>query len=92
MLIAMVLLCPALQKNVALLEKGVQSNQQRLIGRVLRNNLPLRMGVAPKTLSEGIKQFTAADSPIRQQALKALAEVGGRGHTQHEPDEACVRR
>lgn len=65
----------ALQKNIALLEKGVQTNQLRLIGRVLRNNFPLRHGIAPKLLAEGIKLHTQADSGIRQQALEALAQV-----------------
>lgn len=64
-----------LKKNVALLERAVQTTQQRLIGRVLRNNTAFRRALAPAALAEALKHFLPADEPLREHGLRVLAEV-----------------
>ena len=59
---------------MSLLERAVQTNQLRLIGRVLRNNLPFRTSISPATLTEAIQQFVA-ENPLRESAIQSLAEV-----------------
>lgn len=64
-----------LKKNVALLERAVQTTQLRLIGRVLRNNTAFRRALAPAALAEGLKHFLPADEPLRDHGLRVLAEA-----------------
>lgn len=60
---------------MALLERAVQTTQQRLIGRVLRNNTAFRRALAPAALAEALKHFLPADEPLREHGLRVLAEV-----------------
>jgi 26S proteasome regulatory subunit N3 len=64
-----------LKKNVALLERAVQTTQQRLVGRVLRNNTAFRRSLAPAALADALMQCLPADEPLRDQGLRVLAEV-----------------
>jgi hypothetical protein len=66
---------PDLKKNVALLERAVQTTQQRLVGRVLRNNTAFRRSLAPAALAEGLTHFLPADEPLRDHGVRVLSEV-----------------
>ncbi len=64
-----------LKKNVALLERAVQTTQQRLVGRVLRNNTAFRRALVPNALADALGQCLPADEPLREHGLRVLAEV-----------------
>jgi hypothetical protein len=64
-----------LKKNIALLERAVQTTQLRLIGRVLRGNLPFRTSLPPAQLAEAIKQSLHPQNGLRDKALEILAQV-----------------
>jgi hypothetical protein len=72
----MVIRCPSdLKKNVGLLERAVQTNQLRLIGRVLRNNTHIRKSIKPSQVADVVQLYTSPDSSSRGRLVKILGEV-----------------
>lgn len=69
-----------LKKNVGLLERAVQTTQARLVGRVLRNNLAFRRGLPPAILSEALRFYLPAEDPLKEHALRVLAQVSPSPH------------
>ena len=64
-----------LKKNVALLERAVQTTQLRLIGRVQRNNTAFRRALPPHVLAEALRHYLPTEDPLRAQGLEVLAAL-----------------
>lgn len=65
----------ALCRIVATIEKGVETNQTRLISRALRHNAPVRTAANPLVLVKAVETFFPAEEPWRATLLQQLTAI-----------------